>query len=454
MKVLKNTGIKAFLVFLTFTLLFASCEQDALQNVTKDLDDNLINNATVNTDGAPLRCGTVFTEEQIAYIDRTTKDTETFLESRQTEEVSVPIVNHIVRRTNGTGGLTDEELSEIMENLTTFYGEFGVHFTTCDLEAEAEEIKSDEYYDLQILGNYPVGTNNLAESYTLSEQHDEAHALNIYYIGGNMEKGALPVDGVSVVPSETNGNQPARVFVTADAAKANEKVLEHEIGHIFSLYHTHSASSDGCAKTQERVTRDAPDANCEGSGDRLCDTPADPNLSSQCHQGNPIFVNSDNCTYVGGTIYKDDLGVPFNPDVTNVMSYSPRSCTSSFTDGQEDKVKTSIMKHYSLECCNSPSPNSCCTPSNSLIKVRWNRKFKNFKVDFNFNGEWKIEYAIKGTFLPDGDESNTFIGSGSYFIFYPLPGTCHYDLRFKRRCGYNDTGWSSWSEARAISCHM
>jgi hypothetical protein len=90
------------------------------------------------------------------------------------------------------------------------------------------------------------------------------------------------------------------------------------MGHVFSLLHTHGASNT------KMTTELADGSNCDTDGDGICDTPADPKLSS----------NSINnfCEYIGT---ETDLnGNLFNPDTKNIMSYSRKACRNNFTNQQ------------------------------------------------------------------------------------------------------------------------
>ena len=89
--------------------------------------------------------------------------------------------------------------------------------------------------------------------------------------------------------------------------------LIHEFGHHFNLIHTHGTSNDP-GSTDELVNG----SNCVSAGDRLCATPADPLLNSS-------NVSSVNCLYTGSAT--DTLGQVYEPDTSNIMSYSPNICT-------------------------------------------------------------------------------------------------------------------------------
>ena len=93
--------------------------------------------------------------------------------------------------------------------------------------------------------------------------------------------------------------------------------LIHEFGHHFSLIHTHGDSNEP-ESTDELVNG----SNCSTAGDRVCDTPADPLI-------NGSNVSSVNCMYTGNAT--DALGQFYDPDTSNIMSYSPNTCTDSIS---------------------------------------------------------------------------------------------------------------------------
>ena len=96
--------------------------------------------------------------------------------------------------------------------------------------------------------------------------------------------------------------------------------LIHEFGHHFVLLHTHGTSNVP-GSTDEYVNG----SNCATTGDRFCDTPADPLINSS-------NVSSVNCLYTGNAT--DALGQVYEPDTSNIMSYSPDVCTDFFSEEQ------------------------------------------------------------------------------------------------------------------------
>jgi len=133
--------------------------------------------------------------------------------------------------------------------------------------------------------------------------------------------------------------------------------MAHELGHNLGLFHTHHPGryeslifnkdnatikndcyqeivsrgirnwgADGCVSTIGKK-------KCNINGDFLCDTEADPNVSSS----NAVWVSSDcnSYTYTGGGDYEyDNRGKRWTPPLRNIMSYSRNECTREFSWGQ------------------------------------------------------------------------------------------------------------------------
>ncbi len=89
------------------------------------------------------------------------------------------------------------------------------------------------------------------------------------------------------------------------------RTLTHELGHAFALFHTFQGGS--CSEN-----------NCALEGDRVCDTP-------------PTTLNS-NCSSpaCGG-----------NQQVENYMDYTSQLCKNTFTQGQKDRMRLSIINSRS-----------------------------------------------------------------------------------------------------------
>lgn len=94
----------------------------------------------------------------------------------------------------------------------------------------------------------------------------------------------------------------------------NPNIVIHEFGHFYGLEHTFESQKYGETKFDN--------SNCATTGDRICDTPPDPNVS-------PIFISYYQCELY----YKNDL---YKPIINNYMTYNSPCYMKeySFTDGQ------------------------------------------------------------------------------------------------------------------------
>lgn len=273
-------------------------------------------------------CGTTPTKAQVEYLNKTQKQRSAFSYRayKSNAVIQIPVVNHIVTQSNGSGGLELQQLADAMDSLNNFYAQANIQFVECDTVRFINNSNWYHFYDI--------------DEAALRSANDVQNAINIYYFetlnivtdnGGSFE-----VCGYTSFPPG-----PDRVMM-ANRCAVNGMTLIHEIGHYFSLFHTHGDSNCG-SLTDELVDG----SNCEDAGDRLCDTPADPNLlgGSRCEIAR---VNYSTCEYIG--IVTDANGEPYTPQVSNIMSYGG-VCRSEFTQGQFDRVVFSILNDRNYLAC-------------------------------------------------------------------------------------------------------
>ncbi|MEQ8580598.1 MAG: T9SS type A sorting domain-containing protein [Marinoscillum sp.] len=214
---------------------------------------------------------------------------------------NVAITAHLIRRTDGTGGMTEQELSDAMEVLNAYYSHANLVFFL----AGTNEIHDSQYFDFNTDDEVAMGT-----------KYDVAKTINVYFANSVGDSQGGSYCGYAYFPGG-----PDRVLMDNSCA-VNGSTLPHEIGHYFTLYHTHGNSNSEL--TDELVAR----VNCETAGDELCDTPADPQLGGS-------NVNAS-CTYTGTSV--DANNDPFTPDPRNIMSYSLKFCRDVLTDGQYSRI--------------------------------------------------------------------------------------------------------------------
>lgn len=246
-----------------------------------------------------LPCGTRIFRSQAEVLRDFNPDTKNFRLATTLSRVAISA--HLIKRDDGSGGLTLAQLDDAVGVLNSYYSNAGLEFFL----AVVDEIHSSQYY-----------TFNTADETALSIVYDIPKTLNIYFTETVTDDESGSLCGYAYFPGG-----PDRVFM-ANSCATNGTTLPHEIGHFFALFHTHGNSNSEL--TDELVNG----SNCETTGDELCDTPADPQLS----YGN---VNS-NCAYIGREVdANNDL---FVPDPRNIMSYSRKECRDVFTPGQYSRV--------------------------------------------------------------------------------------------------------------------
>ncbi|MDX1479136.1 MAG: hypothetical protein R3301_15585 [Saprospiraceae bacterium] len=117
--------------------------------------------------------------------------------------------------------------------------------------------------------------------------------------------------------------------------------IAHEVGHCFGLLHTfEDAFGEGYINL----------AFCTTTGDKVCDTPADP-----YHEDDPCFVSAG-CAYVGSCT--DPVGATnYAPPYTNIMSYwAGEDCTvDELTSGQYARAHSFLETDIPLLGIQSPA---------------------------------------------------------------------------------------------------
>lgn len=220
---------------------------------------------------------------------------------------TIQVYIHVVRMNNGTGGLSQTQVDNVMTELETAYAPANICF---------ERIGSDFIDNNQYVPFSGSQFNNLMG------ENPHNNAIDIYLLPPGNWGGRA--DGIPGIGLAIDGNL------------AETPVIAHEMGHCLGAYHTHSGS--GCndnANCPENVNG----SNCASCGDRVCDTPADPCLSG---------LIDASCSYTGSST--------FSPDETNIMSYTRSTCMDHLTMGQFDRIHTVIDNSDMLQATLSKSP--------------------------------------------------------------------------------------------------
>ncbi len=256
--------------------------------------------------GQSLHCLT--TESNRAYIKQLHLDRQQHAEYRTLTTFtnrSIAVYVHILV-VNNTPTSTPGQWQAAVDQANQYFSPANMHFTICG-------------FDYVVLGLNQAGWGPGILNY-LHDNYDRYGYINLYSTD-YFPYGA----GLATFPAPGSPDQVVlanEVFGIRYTPQMTGGILAHELGHIFSLIHTH-ANMGGAVGTDEFVDG----SNCTTAGDYICDTPADPNL-----QGIPNRVDSL-CNYTD-SVYTDAHGDLFHPDTRNIMSYSRLACYDHFSNQQ------------------------------------------------------------------------------------------------------------------------
>jgi hypothetical protein len=243
-------------------------------------------------------------------------------EDQLEEENIIPVVAHVVRKLDGTGGITTNQLNDAFSTANGFLNTFNFFLQICDINY----IDSDTIFDNSFASGDDDNGGNSNASFTVLdvENRNVDRCLNIYFVPKSNTSWAW----------RPNTNKKKQHILMLNSQTTNGTTLSHECGHWFDLLHTHQEGDelvDG--------------SNCETAGDFVCDTPADPNLSGR--------VDSS-CNYTGTVV--DANGDSYNPDTRNLLSYAG-TCRNRFSEGQIVRMKAALLgmdtdRGYTFLSCN------------------------------------------------------------------------------------------------------
>lgn len=260
----------------------------------------------------------------------------------------VPIRPHIVRRSDGTGGFSLANLNEVMAKTNAYYLQNGAGMQFYFAGATPDYLDGDDYYTRSF-------------GYVDVRFFLDPNALNQFYVPNLADLGgsaSMPYgDQLFTTYSAINVYESQSSYTLNDLGN---RVIPHELGHNFNLYHTFQNIPLG-GTTDELVTRGA-GANCTTAGDLLCDTPADPYGMPGASVSYP-----DGCPYYDpDNTARDANGDAYNPSLTNLMSYY-LGCTHDFTPGQYDRMQAGLALRQTHTTYTLNYPSTPVTAPSNLV---------------------------------------------------------------------------------------
>jgi PKD repeat protein len=268
-------------------------------------------------------CGTKINSSNIERLRQQNKqwlskvNNNTQEKSYDSTSTYVPVQIHIIRETGGFGGISAVDAIAAFDRLNMYYIDAGIHFFQC---ASINYIDNTVYYDYD-----KTQMNALYGAYGVT------NVINIYVANTVSSSGSL-ICGHAQFPGGLD------FLIQSASCMKNGSTLAHEVGHYLGLYHTHETYFGN-----EAVNG----SDCYSEGDLLCDTPADPELSSSTN------LDDDGCIYYGANT--DENGNSYSPSVTNVMSYSAKNCRYTFTEDQYNKLLWTLQNERFYLTCFPPT---------------------------------------------------------------------------------------------------
>lgn len=311
----------------------------------------------------------------------------------------VPIKVHLFGRNNNTGYANADALNDALAELNKKFLPINVafYFSGSDFN----------YYPNDLFFN---GNQTEQQGLNFHNINSDNNAINLN-ISQTVRANNIIVGGWAFLEPPTQ--EFNRMWVYTQGLN-DDKTLIHEMGHYFGLPHTFNNSDSEVVFERELVTRNNNEpfprisANCDSTGDFICDTPSDP-------FGLPN-TNVVDCTYIG--FATDSNNDQFSPIVDNIMGYN--FCeTNTLTQGQYDRMTDGVLAvsngwDFTLNAPETPqqAPGSITVSEGATgVTISWT---DNSTVETGYI----IEHAVNpnGPFTPIGGvraNVTTFNYSGS-----------------------------------------
>jgi hypothetical protein len=192
----------------------------------------------------------------------------------------------------------------------------------------------------QFYSNNSLSGHILIHDHILDTQTDAENTLNIAIVNAIGNR-----NGLASFP-----DAPRNYGITM--ARRFEGTFVHELGHWFSIFHTHQGNDDivFIKPNDEHVFCDDPNfpfdlCDCSTSGDMICDTNVDPggdispcDLPVGCETTIPCAVEA-----------ADGMTYNYDPPYNNFMSYYTNfpsvDCRTEFSDDQKDRMLCALLTH-------------------------------------------------------------------------------------------------------------
>jgi hypothetical protein len=227
-----------------------------------------------------------------AYFLEATENKEVLFE----EKLRFPIRIGIIEGDSTATQIADFRIQRTIDFLNRGFKEANIEFYIARIDLIESSLKLEDL------------TTGFYEKYNnFSAEYDLQDTISLFVFNNRDEFCTIHENtiscgrtgGFSYILSERTNNIVLSKFDLEDY-----KILAHEFGHFFGLYHTFEEGQFG----KDDLSLD----NCATLGDQICDTPPDPGTLFE------VYVNYSTCEMMG--LY-DDNGKEYKPLIDNFMSY-------------------------------------------------------------------------------------------------------------------------------------
>jgi hypothetical protein len=239
-------------------------------------------------------CGTGVSTKQI-----TSESSVHITEGQPTQSLAqinrtLSITVFVVKNQAGLDGVTGTDIQNAIALLNQYFIPINLRFEECSV---------------QHIDNYQYDNFSPSQEKDLLALYNELNTINLYLVSSLKDSVGRSICGLTHMP----GDIDKHAIIIKKGCLTDVSTLAHQMGHFLNLYHTHEIV----------LGAEKPDhSNCTTTGDRCCDTDADPNLEGQVDAG---------CMYTGSAKYGSNF---YNPSPKNIMSFSNASCRCAFSRTQ------------------------------------------------------------------------------------------------------------------------
>ena len=318
----------------------------------------------------------------------------------------IPVKFHIVSKTNGTGGVAEAQVFEMLCTANADFADLEMQFYIKD--GSFNYVENDAIHNLILDSNHPDATVNPVILQNIMNANRDLDALNVWMVRDII----LNAQNTGNILGFYSNNYDWVVMLNNEV-RGSSITLTHELGHFFSLPHPFNGwESDPYDpdKHGNPVQSNAPGfgatermdgSNCTTAGDRICDTPPDYNFAGT------------NCNWTEQIL--DPTGTLVDPEEKLTMGY--------FNCNKDDYFFTEMQKQIMIQDLASSDRNYLATDPGlvtTILEANTELVFPANTEELTYYQGVELEWtAVPGAtqYLVEVDRLPTFVlDKQSYFV--------------------------------------